>query len=99
MAAPDQLPVVIGGANPGMATGGMGDVLSGIAGGMMAQAVRSSTLASSDSVVNAATLHLAAANLASRRLGYRALLPQDVLDAMAPVLMSAESGSAETNND
>lgn len=98
VAAPDQLPVVIGGANPGMATGGMGDVLSGIAGGLMAQAVRSSTMTLGDSVINAATLHLAAANVASRRLGYRALLPQDVMEAMAPVLMAAESGPAEATS-
>ncbi|MFC4258292.1 NAD(P)H-hydrate dehydratase [Marinobacter lacisalsi] len=98
VAAPDQLPVVVGGANPGMATGGMGDVLSGIAGGFLAQAVRSRAMALDDAVVNAATLHLAAANVASRRLGYRALLPSDVMDAMAPVLMAAESGQVEATN-
>ncbi|GGY75630.1 bifunctional NAD(P)H-hydrate repair enzyme [Marinobacter zhanjiangensis] len=99
VAAPGQLPVLIGGANPGMATGGMGDVLSGIAGGFMAQAVKSDAMALPGGVINAATLHLAAANVASRRLGYRALLPQDVMDAMAPVLMSAESGQTGSGDD
>ncbi|MFL1484535.1 NAD(P)H-hydrate dehydratase [Marinobacter sp. LN3S78] len=92
VAAPERLPVVIGGANPGMATGGMGDILSGIAGGFMAQAVRGGDSDLTDAVVNAAALHLAAANVASRQRGYRSLLPQDVLEAMATVLMAAESG-------
>jgi NAD(P)H-hydrate epimerase len=94
-----ELPVLIGGANPGMATGGMGDVLSGIAGGFMAQAVRNDAMTLFAGVISAAALHLAAANVASRRLGYRALLPQDVMDAMAPVLMSAESGQAGMADD
>lgn len=95
VATADQRPVVIGGANPGMATGGMGDVLSGIAGGLMAQAERSSAMTLGEAAITAATLHLAAANVASRRLGYRALLPQDVIDAMAPVLTAAESEPSE----
>ena len=52
-----------------------------------------------DAVINAAALHLAAANVASRRLGYRALLPQDVMDAMATVLAAAEPGLVENGND
>lgn len=92
VSAPVGLPVVIGGANPGMATGGMGDILSGIAGGFMAQAVKGAELELADAVANAAALHLAAANVASRQRGYRSLLPQDVLEAMATVLMAAESG-------
>lgn len=99
VSAADRLPVVIGGANPGMATGGMGDVLSGIAGGFMAQAVKSPDMSIADAVINAAALHLAAANVASRRLGYRALLPQDVMDAMATVLAAAEPGLVENGND
>lgn len=91
--------VVIGGANPGMATGGMGDVLSGIAGGLLAQAVRGKTMSIADAVINAATVHLAAANVASRRRGYRALLPQDVMEAMASVLMAAEPAQAGTYDD
>lgn len=90
VAAPGELPVLIGGANPGMATGGMGDVLSGIVGAFMAQSVRSGRLGLADGVVSAAALHLAAANVGSRQRGYRALLPADVIDALSAVLASAE---------
>lgn len=99
VAAPGRLPVLIGGANPGMATGGMGDVLSGIAGGMLAQAVRAGTMDLTAGVINAATLHLSAAHVASRQRGYRALLPMDVVDALSAVLMGAESRLVENEND
>lgn len=92
VAGPDRLPAVITGANPGMATGGMGDILSGIAGGFLAQAARSRALSLTGAVTAAGALHLAAANVASRRVGFRALLPQDVIDSLAVVLMSAEGG-------
>lgn len=81
------VPVVISGANPGMATGGMGDVLAGIAGALMAQLPAPAAAA-----VMAASLHLAAAARGSRCCGYMGLLPTDVIAALAGVLREAESG-------
>jgi len=72
---------VVSGSNPGLATGGMGDVLAGIAGGLLAQ-LKDSTQA----VVTAAALHLAAANLATQQFGYMGLQPTDVIDALPRVL-------------
>lgn len=90
VALPDQLPVLIEGANPGMGTGGMGDVLSGILGAFMAQAARAPAMSLADSIVLGASLHLAAADTASRSRGYRGLLPMDVIDALPAVLGAAE---------
>lgn len=76
---------IVGGANPGMATGGMGDVLSGIIGALLAQ-VRAVDLAAE----LGATLHLACANRASEQLGYMGLTPGDVIDRLPSVLCEAE---------
>ncbi|MFW5825058.1 MAG: NAD(P)H-hydrate dehydratase, partial [Marinobacter sp.] len=97
VAAPGQLPVLIGGANPGMATGGMGDILSGIVGGFMAQAVRSGAMDLAGGTINAAALHLAAASVASRQRGYRSLLPMDVIDTLPTVLAGAEPRLVEND--
>lgn len=82
------VPTLISGSNPGMATGGMGDVLSGIAGSFYGQFgdARFAT-------VLAASMHLAAANRASEAKGYMALLPNDVIDAMPALLAQAERDS------
>ncbi|MDI9244868.1 NAD(P)H-hydrate dehydratase [Marinobacter sp. CHS3-4] len=79
------LPVIISGSNPGMATGGMGDVLSGIIGGLRGQLSDDSLAAEMG-----ASLHLAAADKASETKGALGLLPQDVIDALPSVLIRAE---------
>ncbi|MDX1635512.1 MAG: NAD(P)H-hydrate dehydratase [Marinobacter sp.] len=79
-------PWVLDGGNPGMATGGMGDILSGMIGALMGQG-----LAPMDAARMAAGLHLAAANLASRHWGYMGLLPMDVL-AVVPRLLAVAEG-------
>lgn len=76
---------VISGSNPGMATGGMGDVLSGILGSFLAQLGDGRLSASV-----AAALHLAAANRASETRGYASLLPMDVIEALPALLMESE---------
>lgn len=67
--------------NPGMATGGMGDILSGIVGGLVAQHV---------SLFSAAALgvyaHAHAADIAANELGERGLQPQDVLKYLPTLL-------------
>ncbi|WP_420066054.1 bifunctional ADP-dependent NAD(P)H-hydrate dehydratase/NAD(P)H-hydrate epimerase [Pectobacterium colocasium] len=63
--------------NPGMATGGMGDVLSGIVGGLLAQKLSLYDAACAGSVVHGA----AADGLAARR-GTRGMLATDLLPVL-----------------
>lgn len=77
---------VIAGSNPGMATGGMGDVLSGIVGGLAGQVDGLLT-----ATLTGAALHLAAADCASRSKGYMGLLPMDVIDVLPVVLAEQET--------
>lgn len=60
--------------NPGMASGGMGDILSGVLGGLLAQGL---TLA--DAAEAGVLLHAHAADLAASEGGERGLLPTDLL--------------------
>jgi len=73
VAAPHVRSVVIGAGNPGMATGGMGDVLAGVIAGLLAQGH-----ALFDAACTGALLHAHAGDLAARA-GARGLLPSDVL--------------------
>ncbi|ULQ45742.1 NAD(P)H-hydrate dehydratase [Flagellatimonas centrodinii] len=63
--------------NPGMAVGGMGDVLSGIIGALMAQG-----LAPEAAAATGVLAHALAADAIARRRGGRGLLPSDVVDAL-----------------
>ncbi|MDC0661686.1 NAD(P)H-hydrate dehydratase [Marinobacter sp. SS21] len=76
---------IVQGANPGMATGGMGDVLSGIIGALLAQLG-----AAEQATELGATLHLASANRASDLVGYMGLSPGDVIDRLPSLLRDAE---------
>ncbi|QBM16247.1 bifunctional NAD(P)H-hydrate repair enzyme Nnr [Marinobacter sp. JH2] len=80
-----EMPVVIAGGNPGMATGGMGDVLSGILGAFIGQLndIGLSTVA-------AASAHLTAGDKAAERLGYMAMLPTDVINDLPFVLKETD---------
>lgn len=71
--APGQVPVVIGAGNPGMATGGMGDVLTGVIAALHAQHLSAHTAA-----VAGALLHGTAGDAAARVDGERGLLPSDL---------------------
>lgn len=79
------LPVIVSGSNPGMATGGMGDVLAGVIGSLWGQ-FGGAQLAT----LMAAALHLAAAGAAADAKGFMGLLPNDVIDALPSVLAQAE---------
>lgn len=68
--------------NPGMASGGMGDVLSGILGGLLAQKAVDSTIVAPAAV----TLHGESANLACVTVGEYSLLASDVLEAIPQLL-------------
>lgn len=63
--------------NPGMASGGMGDVLAGIAGGLLAQG-----LSSADALRAAVCIHARAADLAVAQQGEQGLLASDLLPAL-----------------
>ena len=73
VAAPGGTLRVIGAGNPGMATGGMGDVLTGIIASLHAQ-----HLPAFDAASYGALLHGAAADAAARIDGERGLLPSDL---------------------
>ena len=71
--APGEIPVIIDAGNPGMATGGMGDVLTGVIASVMAQG-----WSKFDAAVCGALLHAAAGDAAARDGGERGLLPSDL---------------------
>lgn len=73
VAAPGEVPAVIGAGNPGMATGGMGDVLSGVIAALVAQG-----LPLFQAAVAGALLHSAAGDAAAHIGGQRGLLPSDL---------------------
>jgi hydroxyethylthiazole kinase-like uncharacterized protein yjeF len=73
VAAPGEIPRVIGAGNPGMAVGGMGDVLTGVIAALRAQG-----MPAFDAACAGALLHAHAGDLAARA-GERGLLPSDVL--------------------
>ena len=73
VAAPERIPCVIAAGNPGMATGGMGDLLTGTIAAMRAQG-----LAAFEAACAGALLHSLAADAAAGD-GQRGLLPSDLL--------------------
>jgi NAD(P)H-hydrate epimerase len=73
VAAPGETTAVIGAGNPGMATGGMGDVLTGVIAALHAQ-----RLPRFEAAVYGALLHGAAGDDAARLDGQRGLLPSDL---------------------
>ncbi|MFP5383678.1 MAG: NAD(P)H-hydrate dehydratase, partial [Gammaproteobacteria bacterium] len=77
--------------NPGMASGGMGDVLAGILGGLLAQG-----LDTGEAARLGAVLHGAAADRAARRQGERGLLATDLLVPLRE-LLNARAGDDATH--
>jgi NAD(P)H-hydrate epimerase len=63
--------------NPGMASGGTGDVLTGIVGAFLARG-----LEAADALVAAVYLHGSAGDLAAARLGEESLVASDVIEAL-----------------
>ena len=74
VAAPARKPRVVIAGNPGMAAGGMGDLLTGVIGALRAQG-----LDPFDAACCGALLHSAAGDAAARDGGERGLLPSDLL--------------------
>ncbi|WP_147651333.1 NAD(P)H-hydrate dehydratase [Vulcaniibacterium gelatinicum] len=77
VAAPGALPRVVGAGNPGMAVGGMGDLLTGVIAALLAQG-----LSAFDAASCGALLHAAAGDIAAGEGGERGLLPADLLPAL-----------------
>ena len=74
IASPGKPPVVIRAGNPGMAVGGMGDLLTGCIAGLLAQG-----LSPPDAATTGALLHASAGDAAADQDGERGLLPSDLL--------------------
>lgn len=72
--------------NPGMASGGMGDVLSGVLGGLLAQEGIDRTMVAPTGVA----LHGEAGNLARSAVGEYSLLATDVLKAIPQLLKTVK---------
>lgn len=81
VAAPEQLVGLVNAGNPGMASGGMGDLLSGILGGLLAQG-----LSVAEAARLGACLHAEAADLAVEDWGERSLLATDLIPALCQLL-------------
>lgn len=71
--------------NPGMATGGSGDVLTGILLGLLAQGY-----SAQDATLVGVYLHGLAGDLAARRLGQQALIAGDIIEHMGEAFLQLE---------
>jgi len=101
IAGPDGMVWVNASGNSALATGGTGDVLTGLMGGLIAQAAaplrhgpppRSLTPAQvTDATCVACFLHGEAGELAARGRGIRGVMAGDLLDALGPVLVALEA--------
>lgn len=75
--------------NPGMASGGTGDVLAGMVGALLGRGLPAWVAATS-----AVYVHGLAGDLAATRLGQEALLAGDLLDALPEALRSLEASDS-----
>ena len=80
VAEPGALPCVCEGGNPGMASGGMGDVLTGVVAALLAQGCSAFDAASAGACVHAA------AGDAAARDGERGMLASDAIAALRPLV-------------
>ena len=72
--------------NPGMASAGMGDVLSGIVASTIGQG-----MPAADAATAAVWLHASAADIAAGETGERSVLARDVIARLPPLIRRAES--------
>ncbi len=81
----EQLVTICCDGNPGMATGGMGDVLSGILGSLLAQQIKNLPEVMSVLISSGVCLHSAAADIAAQE-GQAGLLAGDVVNSLRALL-------------
>ena len=72
--------------NPGMATGGSGDVLSGIIVSLIAQGLHPDIAA-----ICGVNIHAAAGDIAANNMSMRSMLPTDIIDSL-PLLFKKFEG-------
>jgi NAD(P)H-hydrate epimerase len=89
-AVPGQPAVLNDTGNPGMATAGAGDVLTGLIAGFVAQGVDPAEAAALGCYV-----HGLAGDIAVRRLGVRGMIAGDILRAVPAALIALESGALD----
>ncbi len=85
--AQGEVPVIVGGGNPGMATGGMGDVLTGLIAGLVAQHIPPL-----EAAVMGAAIHARAGDDAADEGGERGMLAMDLLEQIRR-LMNPDRGA------
>ena len=90
VAGPDGRAAICPTGNPGMATAGMGDVLTGMITGLLAQ-----KLSPWDAAVAGVFLHGLAGDLASQRVGQAGLLARDLLDDIPQAFLTVERGMGD----
>ena len=81
--------VIVPTGNPGMATGGTGDVLTGLIAGLLAQGVESGLAAQAGTYV-----HGLAGDLAAERLGMEAMLAGDLLECVPAAMRQVRTGKS-----
>lgn len=86
IAAPDsEIIGICSAGNPGMASGGMGDVLSGVLGALLAQGLPAATAAQLGTC-----LHAEAADIAAELRGERGLLATDLMEPLQHLVNSGD---------
>jgi NAD(P)H-hydrate epimerase len=90
VAEPDGTVYLVPTGNPGMATGGSGDVLTGLLGALLAQG-----LAASEAACLGAFLHGRAGDLASLALGQRGLAAGDIAAHLPAAMRAFELGGGD----
>ncbi len=88
IASPDGGALTVAAGNPGLASGGSGDVLTGIIAGLIAQGMHPA-----DAAAVGAQAHGEAADIGARRVTARALRPMDVVNALPDIWRSWARGT------
>ena len=88
--APGQPAILNATGNPGMATAGAGDVLTGTIAGLLAQGMDAAEAAAA-----ACFVHGLAGDIAARRQGRRGMIAGDIRDALPAALVALESGALD----
>ncbi|MGE5177638.1 MAG: NAD(P)H-hydrate dehydratase [Bacteroidota bacterium] len=89
-AAPSQPLIANASGNPGMATAGAGDSLSGVISGLLAQGMDPPEAAAVGCFV-----HGLAGDVAARRKGMRGMIATDIVEAIPAALMALEVGAID----
>ncbi len=94
VATPDGEIFIVPFGNPGMATAGSGDVLTGVLVALLGQAVGIEAVTLAETVVAGVSLHAMAGDLAATTLGERAVMATSIIEAL-PQAIIAVGGEGE----